>query len=489
MRTNISPGELINNLRLINDAQIGVCSHTDDVTPNDIYIALGEGVRYSRLALDKGALAVIYQVGSKVPDVLYRQENVYEVDDLNDFIEGVLSEVYGKDIADVDLIGITGTNGKTSCAHFSCQLFNLLEEKSGYIGTLGYGVIGEELSASRNTTPDRITLYRYIALLNRMGCHKVVMEVSSHGIALGRIAGLDFVVGAFTNLSRDHLDFHLTMQAYEETKLSFFTDYSVNKLVVNSDDVAGGNLIRGWSKDSTGELSSYGKADANRDEYYQYSFNEADRDACIEVRYQDSKYELRVNIKGQYNIENLMAAVLICCASGYSLKQIEAITALVKPVPGRLECSRMPNGLNVCVDYAHTPAGMQGVLTDMSLQPDVSSATWCVFGCGGKRDRGKRHMMGEVASVNSDYIVITDDNTRGERAETILCDIVDGIDNKSGLTVCRDRGQAIAHVLESADSDDLVLVLGKGDELMMDYGLNKVPHRDIDVVSHGVMSL
>ena len=489
MKTNISPAELINNLRLTNDAQIGVCSHTDDVTPNDIYIALGGGIHYLRQALDNGALAVVYQVGSKVPDVLRRLENVYEVNDLDGFVEELLSEVYGKDVANADLIGITGTNGKTSCAHFTCQLFDLLEEKAGYIGTLGYGVVGDVLSASRNTTPDRITLYRYIALLKRMGCNKIVMEVSSHGIALGRIAGLGFSVGAFTNLSRDHLDFHLTMQAYEETKLSFFADYSVNKLVVNADDAVGKNLIKDWSGDPGGGLSSYGKASANMDEYYQYSFNDVDGNACIEVRYQHSKYELRVNIKGQYNIENLMAAVLICCVSGYSLKQIEAITALVKPVPGRLECNRMPNGLNVCVDYAHTPAGMEGVLTDMSLRLNDLSATWCVFGCGGKRDRGKRQVMGQVASVNSEHVVIADDNTRGEQAETILCDILEGIDVKRGLIICRDRGQAITHVLESADSDDLVLVLGKGNELMMDYGLNKVPHGDIDVISHGVMSL
>jgi len=439
--------------------------------------------------VDKGALAVVCQSDSEIPDALCQLENIYAVDEVNDFVTGLLSEVYGSDVASMDLIGITGTNGKTSSAHFTCQLLSLFEDNAGYIGTLGYGVVSDELYKGRNTTPDRITLYRYIARLKRMGCSKIVMEVSSHGIALGRIEGLEFVVGAFTNLSRDHLDFHMTMQAYEDTKLSFFNEYSIKKLVVNADDSVGKKLISRRSEEYASSLSCYGNIDSSLDECYRYSYGEAEGDPCIEVHHQDSRYQLKVSIKGKYNIENLMAAVLICHASGYPLSQIAAVTASVMPVPGRLECDCTPEGLSVCVDYAHSPAGMEAVLTDESLLPNDSSSTWSVFGCGGNRDKGKRHVMGKVASVYSDHVVITDDNTRGEEAEDILCDIVGGVGNKKGLTICRDRKLAITHAVKSAATDDLVLVLGKGDELMMDYGLDEVLHRDIDVVSQVVAGL
>jgi len=480
---NISPNELIKHVRATNGAEVGVSSHTDDVTSDDIYVALENGVRYIKQALDKGVLAVVCQVGSGIPVELSQLGNVYEVDDLHSFAGDLLSEVYAQDIADVDLIGITGTNGKTSSSHFACQLFNLLDDKAGYIGTLGYGVIGGEFYASRNTTPDRITLYRYISLLKHMGCKKVVMEVSSHGITLGRIEGLEFHTAAFTNLSRDHLDFHQTMQAYEEAKLSFFDDYPIQKLVVNADDVVGQKLINKWSGKYGSDLSCYGNTASSISGYYRYLVDSRGDGVVITVSYRDKSYQLRINIKGQYNIENLLGAALICVASGYSFAQLEAITASVIPVPGRLECCSVAGGTNICVDYAHTSAGMEAVLTDVSLKLDNVSDTWCVFGCGGNRDKGKRQEMGRVASLNAEHVVVTDDNTRGEQSEAILCDIVKGIDVKCGLTICRDRKQAIKHVVESVGNDDLVLVLGKGNEEVLDYGSNKVPHRDIDVVS------
>lgn len=487
---NISPKELFEKLALPRKAKIGLCSHTDDVTSSDIFIANGSGVAYVQEALEKGAIAVIYQAGNgELPDGVSLSSPVYRVEDLDEFISQMLVLVYADDIANVDLIGITGTNGKTSCAHFACQIFNHLDDKVGYIGTLGYGVVGDGLRASRNTTPDRITLYRYISFLSRAGCKRIIMEVSSHAIALGRIQGLEFSIGVFTNLSRDHLDFHQTMEAYENTKLAFFSDYKIRHLVVNTDDEVGRKLAGQWVRHADG-LSGYGSTEKSAQNYYRYKYyvDASARRGYIEVCSQDSKFELNTDIVGQYNIENLTAAILICQAAGYPLDEIAAVTASVESVPGRLECVDAPHGIKACVDYAHTPAGMEAVLDDATLAPSDSSSIWCVFGCGGDRDSGKRPVMGKVALSHADHLVITDDNARNEPAEKILCGIMSGIDVKSGVTICRDRGKAIDHVVRAAEKNDLLLVLGKGDESVINYGANKIFHRDMDALMQGVVS-
>ena len=182
MRT-VSPQELLGSL----GRDVGICSHSSEVTPNDIFIALGDGVSYIQQALDQGARAVVCRVDVDLSGVLGASENIYPVEDIDRYVSELLAMTYADDLVNVRLIGITGTNGKTSSAHFACQLFAQLGVKAGYIGTLGYGVIEEGLHTSRNTTPDRISLHRYIAMLRRAGCEKIVMEVSSHAIVLGRI--------------------------------------------------------------------------------------------------------------------------------------------------------------------------------------------------------------------------------------------------------------------------------------------------------------
>lgn len=484
MTASITPAELFAEVSRNAAAQVDVCSHTDDITGPDIFIATGTGTEYVQAALDNGAIAVVFEAGSALNGIDCQQNGFYGVQDLKAFTLELLHEVYGSDIAKANLIGITGTNGKTSSAHFTCQLLNLLGDKTGYIGTLGHGVNTDSLIKGRNTTPDVVTLYRYISLLQRKGCKYIVMEVSSHGIALERIAGLGFSIGAFTNFSRDHLDFHLTMQSYEATKLSLFRDYPVGKVVVNADDKTGIKLIEKWLHEGKENLYGF-TTDEGKSEYFQYSYESktVDTEPCIVMSYQQSVLRFPVAVAGQYNIENFITAILICHARGYSLQTIAAYTQQVGVVPGRLEASSILKYQNVYVDYAHTPDAMKAVLIDSTLQEADTRIKYCIFGCGGKRDAGKRVKMGDVASQNADKVVLTDDNTRGESAEKILCDISAGIKNKTGLVICRDRAKAIAHVLESASQDDLVLILGKGDESSMDYGHYQIPHKDIDVVN------
>ena len=464
-------------------AGLGVCEHTDDITSGDVFIAHDEQGSHIRNAIHKGAVAVVcshaaLQAADDVPvDKLFAVENVEE------FAYELVQLVYAEDIARLKLIGITGTNGKTSTAYFACQLFGHLGVKAGYLGTLGYGLIGESLVPARNTTPDYVTLYRNLASLSRAGCSKVVMEVSSHGISLDRIRGLGFETLVFTNLSHDHLDFHGSMEAYEAAKLSLFTDYDSENWVVNADDRAGSRLIRLGMQHEAVKVTAYSQHHVPVGMGIGYripgngkllvTVNDAeDGHNCIDVN---------IGIDGRFNIENLLCAILICHVSGYEIEDIGQMVSSITPVPGRMECVENHDGVKVCVDYAHTPAGVDAVMQDSVLRGKEVPRTWCVIGCGGDRDTSKRAAMGAAASY-ADRLVITDDNVRGDRAEAIICDILKGIKSKPGVIVCRDRRQAINNVLDFANSNDLVLLLGKGDESSVIYGSDSIMQRDIDVV-------
>jgi UDP-N-acetylmuramoyl-L-alanyl-D-glutamate--2,6-diaminopimelate ligase len=479
---SILPQELLNKAAA-EHPNPGLCSYSGDVSSGDIFIALGDGVKYIRQALDKGAVYVVCQQGHNLPDNIVESDRIVQVDQPEAYVNDLLPLVYGKVVSEVDLVGITGTNGKTSSAYFCSQLFGFLGIKAGYIGTLGYGIVGEALSASRNTTPDRITLYRYIAQLRNQGCSKIVLEVSSHAISLGRIHGLEFDVGAFTNLSRDHLDFHKTMQAYEEAKLSFFTDYRMNSLVVNLDDVVGKKLYTQQMKSHARRVAGYSRERQQPGNMYRYWYDAEAGALCIE--YLGDIYRLPLSTRGQFNIQNMQTAVVICHVSGCSLNDIANVSGQIEAVPGRLEYITVPAGPGVYIDYAHTPDGMSAILGDATLMTPDAGESWCLFGCGGDRDVGKRPIMARTASVYADHVVIVDDNVRNEAAEKILCDMLDGVDEKSGLTICRDRKRAVDYVMREVDKKDVVFLLGKGDESTVDYGDNVIMQRDIDLI-HGV---
>jgi UDP-N-acetylmuramoyl-L-alanyl-D-glutamate--2,6-diaminopimelate ligase len=482
---SITPLEFLARIKDEHGDDIGVCEHTDDLGEKDIFIASDKASAYIPAALDKGAIAVVCASGSVDSS---HTGKVVEVDDVRQFAYSLVQAVYGNDIAQVDLVGITGTNGKTSTAHFACQLFGLLGESAGYIGTLGYGVVSEGLVAGRNTTPDVVTLYRYISLLYRRGCRHVVMEVSSHALALNRIEGLDFSIGMFTNLSRDHLDFHGSMEAYEKTKLSFFEDYRVAHWIINADYPAGGKLIERKMAQHDDRFTSYGMHEAKHGQHFSCRFMEdaAHASSMIELTKAGHSELIKAGVSGQFNLENMVAAILVCHVSGYQLTDVAIAAASVKAVPGRMECVVDRKGVKVCVDYAHTPAGIDAVMGDHMLHAGERGKVWCIFGCGGDRDRGKRPIMGRSAASHSQRVILTDDNVRGDQAEEIICDVLAGIEDKTHVIVCRDRRKAIGCVLDSAIRNDLVLLLGKGNESTITYGNHRLSHRDMDAVMQHV---
>lgn len=456
----------------------GVCEHTDDIRSGDIFIANADGIKYIDLALRKGASLIVSDSHHRVGKAVAAEQLVV-VNDLQAVARELVQGVYRKALENLQLIGITGTNGKTSTASLVCELLNRVGCRTGYIGTLGFGVIGESITKGRNTTPDVVTLHRYLQDLYQQGCKAVVMEVSSHGIALERIYGLAFHVAAFTNLSRDHLDFHGTQQAYEETKRSFFSDYVIDKLVINLDDRVGLKIFDEWQRSHEDGFVGVSRSHSGDNVIkYANSGSGAQGLSQITIEYCNQSFELSSRLQGDINIVNLTMAIAICHSFGIAVEGLIDAASYLSPVPGRLECVSREDGGNVFIDYAHTPAGVESILLDRSLN---LSNSWCVLGCGGDRDTGKRADMAAVAQL-SEHVMICDDNVRNDSATQIIIDMLTGVNDKTGVTICRDRKHAIRHVLDAVDSNENVFLLGKGDESVIDYGVKKLAHKDRDVV-------
>lgn len=462
-------------------AKSGVCEHTDDITKGDIYVANNGGLKFIDVALEKGASLVIYDACAHSDYSGHSQAVALE--DFRKMLVALVDRIYGDIVREVGLVGVTGTNGKTSTASFCCQLLNAIGVRAGYIGTLGYGVVGESVVQGRNTTPDVVTLYRYIYELHKKGCRTVVMEVSSHGIALERIQGLSFVIAAFTNLSRDHLDFHGSMVAYEAVKRSYFLDYRIDGVVVNLDDAVGQKITDEWlektNKPCIG-VKAFDDAGSDCDVLsYKTKGLNAEGAHVISLHSKGGDFEIMSRLHGRFNTVNLVTALAICHALGHRLEVLSDAVREVSPVPGRLENYRTARDVNVFIDYAHTPAGIETVLADDTLD---NSESWCVIGCGGDRDSGKRPHMAKAASKAA-HLVICDDNVRHDSATQIIIDMLEGIEDKAGTAICRDRKLALAYSLDKANPGSHVFVLGKGNEADIDYGIARLPWRDRDAVT------
>ena len=460
-----------------------ICSHTDDLMPDDIFVAQGEGVQYIDLALQAGACLVLCQgSGPSHPKIIYLK-------DLDRLLIDLLQAFYAKALKAVALLGVTGTNGKTSTAYFTACLLTALGKKTGYIGTLGYGLVNAVLRPCRNTTPELVSLYCYIAQLAQQGCQCIALEVSSHGIAGNRIAGLNFAVGGFSNLSPDHLDFHGSMENYQATKRRFFTDYTIASLVCNLDDAFGNSLYEQWhhfkSFPCYGVSKTYGVSrtphDAKNQIRYQLIGNTGDGRTQIAITFSGDCHTVVLYVNDRFNIENSLLAVGFCLASGFTLADVVQVIDVIQPLPGRMQYFPCAQQADVYIDYAHTPDSVKGVLSQFTKNAQADNQ-WCVLGCGGDRDRSKRPVMAKNAHRYADHLLLCDDNPRYENPTQIILDMLSGIEAKPGLVICRDRRQAIHYVLTQASTSDHIMILGKGDETLLDYGTHQLTQKDQTVV-------
>ena len=368
----------------------------------------------------------------------------------------------------VSVSGITGTNGKTTIAALCRQSLNLLGRPAASLGTLGYEFGGQSTDFGLTTPPADIVA-ECVAQARDDGANELVMEVSSHALSQYRVDGVEFAVAGYSNLSQDHLDYHGTFEQYEQIKARLFEPERTQHAVLNVDDPHVESLARRLHTPFASRLLRVGsKHDCDLRLVTQ---RVTERATVFEVQYAQTAFAFETSLVGAHNVCNWLVVLGMLIARGVALADCQSVVAQVQAAPGRLErCDTAADDISVLVDYAHTPDALQRVL--QACRALCSGQLWCVFGCGGDRDRGKRPLMGEVAASLADRVVITNDNPRTEAPELIAQDIQRGIGPASGgqALLVLDRRQAIEHALAEASPGDLVLIAGKGHETYQIFG-------------------
>ena len=458
--------------QLVNDSRA--------VAPGDTFVAYPglsrDGRDFIGQALARGAAGVLWERAGFQWNPRWRAPN-YGIRGLRAHAGEIASRVYGHPSRKLHVIGITGTNGKTTCSQWIAQALSRAGRPCGVIGTLGYG-LGAPLRALANTTPDALWLHQRLAEFARRGAQAVAMEVSSIGLDQDRVAGIEFNVALFTNLTRDHLEYHRTMRRYGTAKAALFAWESLEHAVVNLDDAFGAALARRVRRPGL-EVLGYGFGAMRRargDRVAGSNLVTGPAGVSFDVATPWGPARVRSPALGRYNAYNLLGTLAVLLASGVPLRKAVTALAALKPVPGRLQ--RLGGGARplVVVDYAHTPDALGQVLATLremleSRVTNHDSRLICVFGCGGDRDRGKRPQMGRVAARLADRVIVTSDNPRGEDPRRIIGEIVAGArPGADRVVVDADRRSAIQRAVKGARRGDVVLVAGKGHEDYQEIG-------------------
>lgn len=441
-----------------------ITSDSRDVRTGDAFAAYPgtrrDGRAFIADAIGRGAGAVLWDTHGFSWNHAWKLPHL-PLDDLKAKVGAIADFVYGHPSRELWMVGVTGTNGKTSCAHWIANGLDSSGRRSAVLGTLGNGLVGS-LSPSANTTPDAAMLHETLAALKVAGAEAVAMEVSSHGLDQGRVNGVAFDVALFTNLSRDHLDYHGTMGAYGVAKAKLVGWPGLRVAVVNGDDAFGQSLIDSARGKGRKVLSyGFGAADIAGSRLMPSSAGLA-----FHVETPWGSGEVETSLVGAFNASNLLGVLGVLLVSGVDLEQALDFISRVEAPPGRMQRSGGGYAPLVVVDYAHTPDALDKVLK--ALRPIVAQGgeLVCVFGCGGERDRGKRPEMGRIAAQLADRVVITSDNPRSEDPELIASEIVHGIretgNRRYGVQL--DRAAAIADAIAHAHVGDVVLLAGKGHE-------------------------
>lgn len=463
--------------------------------PGDLFLAcLGQQSRHGHAfiadAIRAGAVAIAYELSDEIaPPEVPDGMPVFGIAHLSQCAGVIAERFFGNPSRKLFTIGVTGTNGKTSVSQFIAQALNE-GWPCGVIGTLGNGLYGE-LEAGSHTTPDAVSLHALLAAMVEQGGRYAVMEVSSHALEQGRVNGVAFATAVFTNLSRDHLDYHGDMASYGRAKRRLFEMPGLRHAVINADDSFGRELLQ--SLPAGVAAVAYTLAGGPEHEMSAQPVRPYDPSRLnmvrgtvlhqgldgLEMHIVSPWGELRFHsiLLGRFNAGNLLAAFAALMLAGVDLIDIPFRLSRLWSVPGRMEGYGGGAGKPlVVVDYAHTPDALQQVL--QALRAHCRGTLWVVFGCGGDRDRGKRPLMGEVAERYADRVVLTDDNPRSEDGGHIVEEIMMGIGRREAVEVRRDRAQAIAWAVTQANEDDVVLVAGKGHEDYQIVGGEKRPFSD-----------
>ena len=445
----------------------------------DAFVALQgatqHGITFAPAVLAQGASVILAEgpapavsarVGERAPTIW--------IDHLREQVGEIASRFFDRPSAALHVIGVTGTNGKTSIVQLLAAALESLGVRAATIGTLGAGRVGAIESGER-TTPDAISVHALLARFRDEGATHAAMEVSSHALEQGRVNAIDFDVAVFTNLTRDHLDYHGTMQSYGAAKAKLFAWPSLRAAVINADDAFGRELVAQLPQ---------------RVQLLRYAIDsDADvRAGNVRTSGEGLRFtlatpwgtgEIASPLLGRFNVYNLLAVAGCIGALGYTFAQIQNALAQLQPVAGRMNRLGGGSAPLVVVDYAHTPDALEQAL--ISLRAHTRGKLICVFGCGGERDTGKRPQMGAIAERLADEIYVTDDNPRGENGDVIVAQIVAGLSDAQRAHVQRDRASAIAEALCTARAGDVVLIAGKGHEPYQEIAGVKHPFDDLVV--------
>jgi UDP-N-acetylmuramoyl-L-alanyl-D-glutamate--2,6-diaminopimelate ligase len=429
------------------------------VEEGDVFLAmpgeLHDGRQFIEQAVANGAAAVIAEspVGGFVDEI---PVPLVEVPELRQDAGHLAARFFGYPSRDLHMVGVTGTNGKTTTSRLFAQLGRAMGKTCGVIGTLG-ATLQDDVAEAGNTTPDPISLQRQLAEWCKQGVFAVAMEVSSHALAQGRVNGVDFETAVFTNLSHDHLDYHGSMDAYGRAKLALFSRKELSHAVINVDDDFAPRVTAVVDPDTQVVTCSTRGADADV-QVRGARFHAKGVRAELSTPWGSGTFDSP--LPGDFNLANLAAAITAMVLAGEELPAVLAAVARLKPVPGRMELVPNEAGLEVIVDYAHTPDALHQVLS--SLRRQVDGALVTVFGCGGDRDREKRQLMGRVACELSDRVIVTSDNPRSESPADILRDVEQGC--SGDYLLVEDRAEAIARAVREGRPGDCIVIAGKGHE-------------------------
>jgi len=427
--------------------------------------AVADGRDYVLEAQANGAAAILYDaIDFELTSSL--SIPAFSVPDLQTKVGRLAHEFFGRACEEMQVFGVTGTNGKTTCCYLLTQALTQLGMSAAMIGTIGVGKL-DALESADHTTPDPIALHKTLSDFRDQGITQVCMEVSSHALDQGRVSGVDFFCTLFTNLSHDHLDYHGDMAAYSAAKQRLFTEFHSELVVTNANDALGSSLI---DVSNAEFIVSYGQGGDVYAEEVELSFN------GIQFEFEGNGIDFSAHtpLIGAVNIPNIEMLVATLLALSTSIEDIQSILLSLEPAPGRMELYRSLTGVSVVVDYAHTPDALEKAL--LSIRQHCDQQMWCVFGCGGDRDQDKRPVMGRAADECADMVIVTNDNPRSEEPAFIAKQIVAGI--KGDHQVVLDRAAAIVESITQASSGDWVLIAGKGHESTQQIGDEFLPFSD-----------
>lgn len=480
---------LVKNPAVIKNVEItSVSMDSRQVEVGALFIATAkqqqERQNHIEQAISSGAKAILIDEVA-VDEMKYGSAQIIVLKELERKVSEIAARFFGHPSLGQTVIAVTGTNGKTSVTQFIAQCIELSGQACGVIGTLGSGRINA-LTETGMTTPDPVKVQAMLAAFFKQSIHTVVIEASSHALEQGRLNSVAVDVAVLTNLSRDHLDYHGDMASYAEAKKRLFRFDSVKTAVINAQDKVGQELMQELTGNKAIHVVTYGQ---------NCNAVIAANDPIMTVKgvnfnlVKDALFsKIESTLLGSFNIDNLLATASSLLAIGLSFEQVVIGLQQCHAAEGRMEVYSHQGQPTVVVDFAHTPDALTKALQSLQQHKSAQGQLWCVFGCGGARDVGKRPLMGAAVEKNADQIIITSDNPRNESNEVIVEAILNGLENQDNVYIEHDRQIAIKYAISNAKQHDMILVAGKGHEQYQEIKGLKKPHSDVEIVMNALQA-